>query len=90
MRPLITPRVNLNGTSKRELVHQQMEICQAIGALQSAMRQATPNGRDFQTVENGDRLCNEARNAFNDRYNALTTMFEEFQQLAIDIQKQGE
>jgi len=86
MKPLVTPVVNINGTSKSELLRQQTDIMSAISDLQKVMRQATPNGRDFQTV--GQGFAEEARDAFNERYNLLTKMYEEFQHVAIEIQKQ--
>ena len=47
MPDIVTPIIHMNGTSKRALIDQ---LCTAYRAVQDAMdalRQASPNGRDF-------------------------------------------
>jgi hypothetical protein len=46
--PLVLPQINLNGSPKERLVEQQCDVMHAITALQEAMQQASPNGRDYQ------------------------------------------
>jgi hypothetical protein len=41
------PQVNLNGTSKAELIAQQDAVAKAIEALARALLQAYPHGRDY-------------------------------------------
>jgi hypothetical protein len=41
------PQVNLNGTSKAELIAQQDAVVKATEALALALRQARPHGRDY-------------------------------------------
>lgn len=53
------PRVHLNGTSRGELVAQQRAVYEAAEALLDALRQATPNGRDYYPL--GDEAFRRAR-----------------------------
>lgn len=48
MTDLVMPQLSLNGTSKRQLVEQQMEVLEAFRRLEEAMANANPNGRDYQ------------------------------------------
>jgi hypothetical protein len=41
------PQVNLNGTSKAELIAQQDAVAKATEALARALLQAYPHGRDY-------------------------------------------
>ena len=41
------PQVNLNGTSKAELIAQQDAVVKATEALARALLQARPHGRDY-------------------------------------------
>jgi len=43
------PKVNINGTSKDELVRQFLECHEALEAAYKAMQDCYPHGRDFQT-----------------------------------------
>lgn len=88
MAKLIPPRLNINGTSKPELLKQYTDILSAIADLQKAMRAATPNGRDYQTLPMTE--AGLARDAFNERQVALTAMYGEFLQVALAIDEQGE
>ena len=47
--PLITPQLNINGTSAEELMEQQIAVLDGVRELLSAMRKARPHGRDFRT-----------------------------------------
>jgi hypothetical protein len=44
---MIFPTINLNGTSADELIAQQQAIWEAADRLLTAMRAATPHGRDY-------------------------------------------
>jgi hypothetical protein len=49
MKPLVLPKINLNGTTRRQLlIDQQINALQALRAAQTAMCDAMPHGRDFQ------------------------------------------
>jgi hypothetical protein len=45
---LMLPQISLNGTSKRELVDQQLAVAGALRLVLEAMSAAAPNGRDYQ------------------------------------------
>ena len=59
------PRVHLNGTSRDELVAQQRAVYDAADALLAALRQATPNGRDYYPL--GDDAFRRAREEHRSR-----------------------
>ena len=44
-------KVNLNGTSKDELLEQYRRVAEACRELKEALARATPHGRDFQLNE---------------------------------------
>lgn len=48
MTPLVKPQISINGTSRTALLEQQLEVLEAIRALEYAMAEASPNGRDYQ------------------------------------------
>lgn len=43
-------RVNLNGSSAEALKEQHLKVLHAVWALDKAMGEATPHGRDYQTL----------------------------------------
>ena len=88
MKNLIAPIVHSNGTSRKELVNQYMSILESCVDLMTAMRSATPNGRDYYPISPTAGL--EARDAYNERYNAVSQMRDEFEGLAIQLQLQLE
>ena len=47
MTPLLTPTVNLNGTSRRDLVHQRLVASSALDGVIDVMRSMAPHGRDY-------------------------------------------
>jgi hypothetical protein len=56
------PIVNLNGTSRDELVEQRMVLLVALREAQRALANAIPNGRDWQTCRDSGafaRACAE-------------------------------
>ena len=48
------PEVHMNGTSKKELIDQQLAVYRAAQALQDALAKATPHMRDYYVTLNGD------------------------------------
>lgn len=83
MKNLIAPIVHRNGTSKSELLQQQVEIMNNLRSLMKAMRDATPNGRDYYVLS-ADAVI-EARDAFNERYNVINKIFTDFEEIAVKI-----
>jgi hypothetical protein len=83
----ISPRLNLNGTSKQELLRVHLDAMQAIDAAVVALAACTPHGRDFQTVANPD-VFKAARQQHTDRILALKVVYEQLEQIALDIDQQ--
>lgn len=88
MKNLITPRVHRNGTSKAELMRQIGAVRNSLAIAQAAMQKATPNGRDYYTIS--DDACQQARDAWFQRYDALNAIDSEMLDIQIEINKQGE
>lgn len=86
MKNLIAPIIHGNGTSKSALLEQQLEIMNNLRKVMKAMRDATPNGRDYYPVSAD--LAIEARDAFNERYNMINQIFTDFEKIALEIHKQ--
>lgn len=91
MKPLITPTVNLNGNSARDLVEQ---LCRVMDALRDAEEAFAKNadvthGRNFQTRLTGDAIAMQAAQAWGERRRALFDMREGVERLALAIQAQG-
>ena len=77
MRPLIQPQVNLNGTSREELVRQLQEVTEKLDAVIRAMAQAQPHGRDYQLRP--DEFAH-AQWAWADRWQVLEELHAELTQ----------
>ena len=88
MKNLITPIVHSNGTGRDELVRQYRNILDSCRDLMAVMRSATPNGRDYYPISPTAGL--EARDAYNERYNAVSKMHDEFEGMALRLQLQFE
>jgi hypothetical protein len=84
MRPLILPQINLNGTSRNQLVEQQCDVMTALRALYKAMGEAAPNGRDYQFRP---AEFTTARDAWDERMTAVELMRREIEAHAIAIQE---
>jgi hypothetical protein len=81
---LVAPIVNINGSTRAELFEQVRLVCEALTDAGEAMGKAMPHGRDYQ-VDPSKGL--EARQAFLERRRALMTMKEEFEALALAIDR---
>jgi glucokinase len=84
------PVVNLNGSSKESLLNDYLAIMRALEAANKAMAEATPHGRDFQTVPNGDWVGQKAREAFHERRALIRAMHAEFEAVAVAISEQND
>ena len=82
------PVVNRNGTEKRELVEQFWTIKRMLEDVNTFMAGATPHGRDFQTMSEGEVTAAKAREAFAERRTILRAMAREFEAVAIAINGQ--
>jgi hypothetical protein len=89
--PLVTPRVNMNGNSKRSLVDMLTNVKRALEDADKAFADASDihHGRNFQTIAfESTRLRNDAEAAWWERRVILQAMAEEIYALAIDIMEQ--
>lgn len=87
---LDVPVVNLNGSSKESLLNDYLAIMRALEAANKAMAEATPHGRDFQTVKNGDHIAARAREAFHERRAIIRAIHAEFEAVAVAISEQND
>ncbi len=91
--PQITPPViNLNGTSKQELLGQTIAIIEALRATQRLQLAACPHGRDFQTLSplTGERLQEkQARDQHRARVLTTERLLMDYEALALAISNQG-
>lgn len=88
MNPLVTPAVNMNGSPAKRLVEELVGVLNALDAAVDAMRAATPNGRDFQTLPNGFEATNSAVDAWRERIGMLIALKDEITNHALAIQVQ--
>lgn len=84
---IVVPTVNLNGTSRQELVKQQLDAWHALEAAMTAMKAAAPHGRDYQTDD--AVTFRVARFEHGRRLQAIVTLMSEYQQMAEAINAQG-
>jgi len=82
---MIHPTLNINGTSADDLIQPRIDACDALRAAMVALKQATPNGRDYP----GDNdQCVADRQAHYDRLAAITAIAAEIMAEAISIKEQ--
>jgi hypothetical protein len=84
---IVIPAVNINGTSRAELVEQQLTARHALDAAMLAMKAAAPHGRDYQTVDQS--VFRIARAEHGRRLQAIVALMSEYQQMAEAINAQG-
>ncbi len=84
---LQAPQVNNNGTSKKELMDQLIAVAHAGRAMQNALTNATPHGRDYQTLKPG--AYQVARKQHDDRLKCLFSIMKDIEELAMVVQDQG-
>jgi len=78
MKPLIIPTVNLNGTSKDELIRQLLKVTLALGNVLTVMGEAMPHGRDYlPSPLDGERKDSQAREAWRERMQVLKDLSDE-------------
>jgi len=81
--PLVLPQVNLNGTSREELVSQQLRVMEALHSTYLSMNDAAPNGRDYQLRP---AEFAPAREAWDARMLVVHNMLKEIEAHALAIQ----
>lgn len=79
------PIVNLNGTSKAELLRQSVDAIDALEAARFALLAAVPNARDYQTVKGAFEIAREQHAA---RLGAVEVVIQHLQAIALGIDRQ--
>lgn len=77
---VIKPTINLNGTSPRELLEQQLLAIEALRAAISSVQATAPNGRDYQTALPGTLYL--ASQGHADRLARLESVLIELEEIA--------
>jgi hypothetical protein len=92
MTPLVTPRVNLNGNSARDLVLQLAEVLNTLTRVKAAMAAASDivHGRNFQTADDPVAERMRAEDAWVERRRMVEVLHQDITSLALAIQEQGE
>lgn len=85
MATLITPKLNINGTSARDLIDPRQQAWKAIDDAIDHLQQATPNGRDYP---GNNTACVADRELHYDRIKALRDLQAVLLQEALLIQDQ--
>jgi hypothetical protein len=83
---IVAPVVNLNGTSKNELLAQLFVACDAVENARKALGQMTPNGRDYQTAPAG--TFDKAIVQHLERVKALETVLHDLEVISLKIDEQ--
>lgn len=78
------PQVNLNGTDADSLIAQQVGVMNAARELMDAMRQASPHGRDYQTLPAG--TWEKARAEQFRQFEAVEEIFKRAETIALKVQ----
>ena len=84
---MIRPTLNINGSSAFDLINPRRNAMDLINELIEALKQVTPNGRDYPSDLEQVALVAD-RNIHFDRLAALHTLREELLDEALHIQQQ--
>lgn len=85
MATLITPQLNINGSSADDLINPRIEADRLIGEVIEALQKATPNGRDYP---GNNTACVADRELHYDRIKALRSLQDTLFQEALTIKRQ--
>jgi hypothetical protein len=83
---MIRPTLNINGTRAIDLVNPRRDAMDALMDAIEALKQATPNGRDY--ICDRERLIAD-RDTHFDRLAVLHTLRNELLEEALHVQQQG-
>jgi hypothetical protein len=87
MQKLIAPLIHMNGDTRADLLVQHRLVLDAARDLMEVMRKARPHGRNY--LPNGEHYdFTRARDAFNERYNAVNQIFEDFEEMTLEFLNQ--
>lgn len=81
----ITPKLNINGTSSRDLIDPRLEADRLIANLIETLKQITPNGRDYP---GNNTACVADRELHYDRIKMLRNLQDVLFQEALLIKQQ--
>jgi len=79
----ITPTIHLNGTSKTELLDQQLKALEALRKAGAALMRAAPNGRDY--YPQGPQAYTEAATDHTARLKRIEVTIKELTDIASAI-----
>jgi len=85
MRPLI----NMNGTSRHELVKQRTWAMSALSEAMDALSGTHPHGRDYQGYTDNMQFARDLA-MFKDRHEMLKKLYSELEAEALAIQEERE
>lgn len=77
------PGINMNGTSAQDLLDHQREIRDAARVLHDLLARYCPNGRDYQTLDDG--AFTRARRAHDAKREQVRKIETEAMQIALHI-----
>ena len=82
---MITPRININGTSANDLINPRLQAMDHLMDAIEALSQAVPNGRDYP---GNATACTADREEHYDRIKAIKAIREAIYAEAIAIKEQ--
>ena len=81
---LLAPIVNLNGSSRADLLEQYRAVAHAAHDLREAMSACTPHGRDYPMSPVDAGIAREAHFEF---YRIIADLEDQYTNIAIDLMK---
>lgn len=84
---MMVPTLHLNGTSRTELLNEQLNVLQALRLARAAMIAASPNGRDY--YPQGKGAFEKAQDEHTDRVRAIEDVLAKVEALAMAISDGG-
>jgi hypothetical protein len=85
---MITPTININGSSIDDLIQPRIDARKALHAAIDALLRATPNGRDYPGTGGVER-CVADRELHYARIKALSAISDELLDEGVSIKTQG-
>lgn len=85
---MLCPKVNINGTSKKELLRNYIDAKSSIDAAVEKMNKIMPHGRDYQTYENSSEMYQRDRAIFYKLISDLQFIKIALEETAISILEQ--
>lgn len=83
---IMRPFVNINGTSRKELIDQRLDAAVAVNAALAALQKTLPHGRDY--IGDPARYDHD-RSVHWKRVDKLKELYDELHEEALQIQNGG-